>query len=199
MAAHTISSFGCFVFGNFFGSHATYALSTCLIVCILLIIRRSRLRTPASDTENCTSYSIINKQSLEKQDLHLKNSNIPYQQAPVIEFLDSFADIECLKPPFLTSGVLAAKADVERAERAAYGKKEQMMEVVGEPRDLQVRSSCVFEDQQAPWRRHSYPLAQGQSGPLHDNSKHDETEHFCDDHDAGIIWRRRTMIFQEKV
>jgi len=66
------------------------------------------------------------------------------------------------------------------------------------------RIGSIIDEDKLPWRRHSYPPPDhhpqakplGQS--LHRATEHDMTEYFCDGHDMSIVWRRRTMTFQDK-
>ncbi|KAK6385777.1 hypothetical protein LTS17_001349 [Exophiala oligosperma] len=60
------------------------------------------------------------------------------------------------------------------------------------------REPMPVEEEEPPWRRHSYPRDQTIPGPLRKDSTHHEMEHVPDEFHAGIIWRRRTIVFEGK-
>jgi hypothetical protein len=115
-----------------------------------------------------------------------------------------------------TSGYLAAKADVDSEgdkDRTKISSAEGDSKCPGvEPpktavaqteteTDSTTSSSSTTsvsesDDQQAPWRRHSYPQDQDRKGVLQETSTHHETEHLPDAFHADVIWRRRTIVFE---
>ena len=195
MTTRNTTKIECSRFGTF-GIHAVYLLSLTLVLCILLLIWRSKIRAAVLDTEIGIPYPTVDGTDAEKRALYLEFGQVTDKQMHAAGFFDPFANAEYLNSGHFTSGFLAAKADMDNAEKAAGAGKKSLRTIPGPQMDS--RTPGTVEDQQASCRRHSYPSDQDQNGGLRGDSLHDNTEHFCDNHDAGIIWRRRTMIFQDK-
>jgi hypothetical protein len=119
-----------------------------------------------------------------------------------------------------TSGYLAAKADIDSEgdnDRTKISSADGDSKCTGvePPKPAVVQTQTETEtdsatssssssttsvsesdDQQAPWRRHSYPQDQERKGVLQETSTHHETEHLPDAFHADVIWRRRTIVFE---
>jgi len=204
MAARNITPTACSMFA-LFGIKAIYALCFCLTCCLLFVIRRCKARTPVLDAEKSLSGPWLGEHGPKYPAQHRICPAATKQDSPFTKGLNPCSKAEYIQPPPFTSGYFAAKADIEtdiesNTQLVPRASKQASLGQSTPARNLQATISSIFEeDQQAPWRRHSYPLDQDRGGAaLHEDAKHDETRHFCDDHDPAIIWRRRTMTFQGK-
>jgi len=187
---------GFLIFGSF-ESLGVNVLGICVVCCIAYILGYSRRRAPAYDTEHCLPYSTLEQARLpaDRKDLEPR-------------FLDPFAlaEMEHEESSSMTSGYLAAKADVDSeggkdcTKTAEGGSKctgaEPKTAVAETETDSTISSRTSSDDQQAPWRRHSYPQDQERKGILQETSTHHEIEHLPDEGHAEVIWRRRTIVFE---
>ncbi|EXJ54630.1 hypothetical protein A1O7_09971 [Cladophialophora yegresii CBS 114405] len=134
----------------------------------------------------------------------------PLDRQLLTEILNPLLDVGPRKSNLMTSGYLAAKAKLEKAPKSASVlEAHNQVEVLKiEPPDISHHS--VNEHQTQQWSRRSSPGPQHQadtSAPVahYDgmetlfrvDSKHDDTQHFCDDYNPVIKWRRRTLIFEK--
>jgi len=171
-------------------SHCLALLSVSLTCCIVVAIWLSyRLR----------SYKIatcVSRTAMSGADLLADAKDCP----PA--FLDTVSAMEAGQLRPLTSGYLAAQADLKASHRLIGGDHKQCFEeaepAATNPESSGAQISSIPDGQQVPWRRHSYPSAQKQDGLLHDTSNQDETQYLLDERDADIIWRRRTLVFEGK-
>ncbi len=190
---------GCSTFGNF-ETLSLNVLGICVVCCIVYILGYSRRRrAPAYDTEHCLPYSVLvpeqGRLPADRKDLEPR-------------FLDPFAlaEMEHEESSSMTSGYLAAKADIDsegdkdRTKTAEGDSKctgaEPKTAIAQTETDSTMRSSTSSDDQQAPWRRHSYPQDQERKGILQETSTHHEIEHLPDEVHAEVMWRRRTIVFE---
>ncbi|EXJ77025.1 hypothetical protein A1O3_10182 [Capronia epimyces CBS 606.96] len=209
---------------EWFGSQTIYVLPLCLVICLLLVVHRSKGHASPSDAERGTSRLSAKEQGqdLDPAPAVQKNPDseptylypYPYstfaaQQARLPDRVDSRYDVMS-STPFTTGSVyLAAKAETQTGDKAepepehahAYA-PHRSDDVLAESPSLRRKMTREendqedHTDQQACYRRASYPQAEGQrGGALHRDSKHDETETFLHHHDPDVVWRRRTMIF----
>jgi hypothetical protein len=200
-----------------FGSFESLGLNVlgigvvCCICCICIVynLGYSRRQAPVYDPERCLPHSTLEQRRVLADPDH-KN------REP--RFLDPFALAEMEEHEesslMTASGYLAAKADVDSEgdkDRTKISCAEGDSKRTGvEPKSAAVtqtetdsttsRSSTTSvsesDDQQAPWRRHSYPQDQERKGVLQETSTHHETEHLPDAFHADVIWRRRTIVFE---
>ncbi|OCT48159.1 hypothetical protein CLCR_04402 [Cladophialophora carrionii] len=138
----------------------------------------------------------------------------PLDRQLLTEILNPVLDAGPRKSSLMTSGYLAAKAKLAKAQTSANVlEAHSQVEVLNiEPQDIQHHS--INEHQTPQWSRRSSPGPQHQvnasvpdanydgmetlvmTSSLHVDSKHDEMQHFCDDYNPMIKWRRRTLIFE---
>ncbi|KAK5192254.1 hypothetical protein LTR47_005851 [Exophiala xenobiotica] len=191
----------------------------CICICIVYNLGYSRRRAPVYDPEHCLPHS---HSTLEQRRL-LADPGPDYKNREP-RFLDPFALAEMEKHEesksslMTTSGYLAAKADVDgegdndrtkissaegdskctgvEAPKAAVVQTQTETETDGTTSSSSTTSVSESDDQQAPWRRHSYPQDQERKGVLQETSTHHETEHLPDAFHADVIWRRRTIVFE---
>ncbi|KIW13859.1 hypothetical protein PV08_06639 [Exophiala spinifera] len=185
-----------------------YVLCICFIWCIALIVglRRRKFRSLQAETSLLPTTS---KDLDVGLDLAKKGSNVCdlYHFAPL-------GGMDPETSPLMTSGQLAAKADNDKAagstnefkdesgsnnaNAAQQEKPETQPEETPSRAEKSPASSPLAVDEEPPWRRQSFPRDQTHPGPLRQDSTHHEMEHVPDEFHAGIIWRRRTIVFEGK-
>ncbi|KAI1613352.1 hypothetical protein EDD36DRAFT_419490 [Exophiala viscosa] len=171
-------------------SHCLSLLSVSLGCCIVVAIWLS------SRTRGYNSERHVSVRAMSRPDLLADAKDCP------AAFLDTVSAMEAGQLPPLTSGYLAALADMKAFHDTTDGHDQRFSKggapaVMGPPTS-EAQTSSTPDDQQVPWRRHSYPSAQKQDGLLHDTSKQDETQYLLDERDGDVIWRRRTLVFEGK-
>ncbi len=183
------------------GKQALYALIGCSSLLLTFVIWRWRaVRAAVHDPEKIMPDSSSPKDpAVEQPDLR-HHSGFPSLDGSKSVAMTS-EDGRCWEP-CLFSRDLAAKAGMESSRDAIWTDNDQPDPAPAKDAEPFELSSTACndigdKDQQAPWRRHSYPSARSSSGGvLHRVSQRDETKHFRDPHgDPGIVWRRRTMVF----
>ncbi|KAK5268470.1 hypothetical protein LTR99_004120 [Exophiala xenobiotica] len=164
----------------------------CICICIVYNLGYSRRRAPVYDPEHCPDPDHKNR---EPRFLD------PFALAEMEEHEESKSSL------MTTSGYLAAKADVdsegdskctgvEEPKTAPVVQTQTETETDSTTSSSSTTSVSESDDQQAPWRRHSYPQDQERKGVLQETSTHHETEHLPDAFHADVIWRRRTIVFE---
>ncbi|KIW22366.1 uncharacterized protein PV07_12258 [Cladophialophora immunda] len=176
--------------------HTIYALSFCILLCILILFRQIRSQNNPSDLRNHLSEPALDS---KRSDQHLTHSPIPLSLRLSTEPSHRLQDSTLTPSAPITSGYLAAKAKVDKArkvdfEMRARARKPDVMASPGATNDTR----SVIDETGSSWRRHSYPQPSPshQSSLLSEDCKFDGTEHFCDGQDARIVWRRRTLTFE---
>lgn len=181
----------------------------CICICIVYNLGYSRRRAPVYDPEHCLPHShptLEQRRPLADPDPDHKNREPrfldPFALAEMAEHEESKSSL------MTTSGYLAAKADVdsegdskctgvEEPKTAPVVQTQTETETDGTTSSSSSTTSVSeSDDQQAPWRRHSYPQDQERKGVLQETSTHHETEHLPDAFHADVIWRRRTIVFE---
>jgi len=204
MAVHDLSNIRAFVSGPV-RAQAICALIFCLLLLVTLILwRRRSVRAPVRDMEKRMSDSEGWKDTrMEKMDIEPPGLPPSKGTKPLSALAVPFVPRQgrMVKPSPSTSGNLTAKAEIENPSIAVqmnHDRRDPGPSTDVQTLEVPSTASASFgggEDQQAPWRRHSYPLTQNSSGVLHRVSQHDQTERFSDPSNPGVIWRRRTLVF----
>jgi hypothetical protein len=139
----------------------------------------------------------------------------PLDRKLLTEILNPLLDVGPRKSSLMTSGYLAAKAKLEKTEKpeSVLETHSQIQVLTIQPQNIEHHS--IVEHQKLQWSRRSSPGPQQQvnapdtvaqydrtensllASSLHAESRHDETQLFCDDYNPMIKWRRRTLIFEK--
>ncbi|KAL6247972.1 hypothetical protein RBB50_005320 [Rhinocladiella similis] len=202
MPLHDLSALQHFIPRRLSSDLWLYALCICVACSIALIIGLKRRQSQSLLAEN----SLLPTTSKDLNVVTGHNTCILYHFAPL-------GGMDSRKSPFMTSGQLAAKSDVEKSAGSTHQPKNETdtndaeaqaatAETQPEETPTQIKKSPASEplqeDAEPTWRRHSYPQDQAQPGLLRKESTHHEMEHVPDEFHAGIIWRRRTIVFEGK-
>ncbi|KIW62410.1 hypothetical protein PV04_10588 [Phialophora macrospora] len=203
--------------------HTSYHLGvrTILVVCcssvllVLFIVKRRRRLASLPHIERRTPSPTMEEKNPEGV---LFGSGDPIDSVDrklLTEILNPLLDVGPRKSSLMTSGYLAAKAKLEKAEESTsvLETHSQIQVLTIKPQDIQHHS--IVEHQKLQWSRRSSPGPQHQvntsatvahhdrmenlslTSSLHAESKHDETQYFYDDYNPVIKWRRRTLIFEK--
>lgn len=197
METHTPGTVNFSLFESFV-SQAAYVLGLCLVVCFVLLLRRSNSHPAPSDVETAFSKPTLHDPGVLKHDIDPANCNVTSQQAHLTKSLGPFSGLSCMVS-VPTSGYLAARADVGAADELQYGQKHRELDDMPHSQSMEMDTSREPQQPQRLGRRASYPPSEDQRGGLCSRSKHDETEYIPDCQDAEVIWRRRTMMFLERL
>ncbi|KIX96307.1 uncharacterized protein Z520_08085 [Fonsecaea multimorphosa CBS 102226] len=177
--------------------HTIYALSFCILLCILILFRQIRNQSNRSELRNHRSESAQEDRDSKQTDQHLMHSTIPLNLRLSTESSHRVRDSTSMRSAPITSGYLAAKAKLENARKVDFEVRARARkhDVVADtaPGD---ETRSIVDDTGSAWRRHSYPPPSPQGSLLSEDCKFDGTEHFCDGQDARIVWRRRTLTFE---
>ncbi|EXJ81726.1 hypothetical protein A1O1_07791 [Capronia coronata CBS 617.96] len=189
-------------------AQTVYVLGLCLILCVLLVLRRSTRHALLPDAEIAMSEPLSTYSDMQKPYNRPGDHGAGAQQAHLTDLFGSFPERTYMDTGPLTSGYLAAKADIEVADklhaerekqqhqqRQQQQQQQQQRKQQGAAIDIKVEANRVPMKQDESHRRASYPQTSDARASLHAASNHDDTEHSLDSHDPNLIWRRRTMIF----
>jgi len=136
----------------------------------------------------------------------------------LLELLNPLLGTSARKSGLITSGYLAAKAKMATAKNLApfdVAEVQGQVDVLdGESQD--VKHYDIVDHQKLQWSRQSSPGPVLVRSPevaatadfnvmesltpfnsLRGELKHHQLQHFCDDHNIHIKWRRRTLIFEK--
>ena len=189
---------------------------SCFVLCTFLIVRRLRNRSSMPHIERLEPMSAGREKHLDGDIFDAQDPLSEMDRQLLTDLLNPVLSVGSRQSSLLTSGYLAAKAKMTTAEKLAILAPAQVIVEISESptQDNPVNSNL---DQRLHWSRRSSPGPQGslsriqtnfttdyddfdhpmRSSTLHVASKHDEVQHFCDDHNKRVKWRRRTLIFEK--
>ncbi|KIW74323.1 hypothetical protein Z517_12263 [Fonsecaea pedrosoi CBS 271.37] len=149
--------------------HTIYALSFCILLCILILFRQTRNQGQRSDLREHALESDPKDQGSTHSDQHLTRSMVPLTGSS-----HTVHDSSPMRSGPVTSGYLASAAKAANARKVdfevrARGRKLGAMANAG-PSD---ETRSIYDEPDSSWRRHSYPQPSQQGGLLHDNSSAD--------------------------
>lgn len=177
--------------------YLAYALLSCFAVATLLLLRHVWTRHSSNDPEMSAS----NLPGVEKLNFDLP---LPASTQATID------DDDLLKALFdnhytplrpVTSGFLAAKADMERADGSVgllnepVDMAEPDMDVSLQPASTLPRGFFDEDDTASGTSPTHYYSSSPSKSRLQEDARQDQSQHFQDPNDLALIWRRRTMIF----
>lgn len=185
------------------GSHTDYLLylfSGGLIFSVCLVIRSIRSRQPIVDTENNLSDApFVDTTFLEKPSLGLPHSTILEKSIQDVEFVNPLLDNTLITSTPYTSGFLAARADLERAENPPRHLEVHHMDPKSEHdvtlSGLATKCECSSEHCLCNSTRSDVSSTQPPACAFREGAHHDFIEQFQDEQDPRVFWRRRTMVF----
>lgn len=124
----------------------------------------------------------------------------PMQQTQDLDLFPALFDptFSSFRP--FTSGFLAARAEFERAGKAAVRMDTTSVdELLARELDIPPHAKASLDPRKDCLRRCSYPQTQiSERSLFRDDADVDHTEHLQDEHDLALIWRRRIMTFEGK-
>jgi len=198
------------------GVRTTSVLLSCCVLCILLAAKRFRSRHKMPHIEQLTPFTVAGEKQIERDVFDAQDPISELDRQLLMELLNPLLIAGPRQSSLMTSGYLASKAKMARAEKLAIlGPAQEQANMLESPtKDLMTYNNL---DQRLQWSRRSSPGPQTAVSTLqaaattdyaeldhlvHFNSlqmasKHDEVRHFCDDHNTRIKWRRRTLIFEK--
>lgn len=174
-----------------------YALLSCFVVATLLLLRHVWTRHSSTDPEMFAS----NLPGVEKPNVDLALPSPTHTAIDDVELLKALLDNHYTPLRTVTSGFLAAKADMERTDGSAALLKEPV-DMTEPAMDVSLQTASALprgffdEDDMASGTSptHYYSSSPCKSR-LQEDACQDQSQHFQDANDIALIWRRRTMIF----
>ncbi|KIV97251.1 hypothetical protein PV10_01022 [Exophiala mesophila] len=168
-----------------------YALLSSIVVGTILLIRHVRTRHSSNDTEMSSSSS----PAVGRLSLDLPSSSPTQSPTDDFDLLKTLLDNNNTPPSNVTSGFLAAKADMERTDGTELVNMAELDMDFSPPPPYAGPRGFFDEDDTTPSRPvicYSNPPSKSR---LREDACRDQSQHFQDTKDLALIWRRRTMMF----
>lgn len=197
------------------GHLTTSVLLLCIVLSIFVVVKRYRARHNMPRIEQLTPSLAVGEKPFERDVFEGQDRLSELDRQLLMELLNPLLGAGPRQSSLMTSGYLAAKAKMARADKLASLDLAQQEDDVVESPTLNLQNHNNL-NQRLQWSRRSSPGPRTTESTLqtttdvHDESeqlirfstlhlasKHDEVRHFCDDYNPRIKWRRRTLIFDK--